>query len=341
MKKNSIFAILIISGIFSNCTKSVSPPVLEPKLSIHLEKKLLKIKDSTFIELKPAGVIDSVMRVDWSASMGVIRGEGIRATYNAPDQVGSSIIQGKVFYQSGKVFYVSCELLIYKQLIFLKADDLINDNSSVVSLRWMTFLNYIKTKRIKASLGLIGNSLESGNTLYCAYIKTVINSGYFEIWNHGYNHLLNSIDNEGQTVCEFYGTSYEFQKDHIVRTQNLAKEKLGITLHTFGAPGNAYNENTLKALEEVPDIKIWYFGLEDFSRLALRRLGEIEYIVGFPDFDRFMTNYDPEKLYLVLQIHPNNWDEKMFEEFNKIIEFLIQNNVTFINPYEYYTLISE
>lgn len=49
----------------------------------------------------------------------------------------------------------------------------------------------------------------------------------------------------------------------------------------------------------------------------------------------------PEDNYFILQLHPNNWDEKMFNDFTKMIDFLINEESTFIKPYEYYLLLNK
>ena len=152
--------------------------------------------------------------------------------------------------------------------------------------------------------------------------------------------MLNGIDVNGEKFHEFWKTSYADQKKHLLKTQDLAKEKLGITLHTFGAPGNAMDDNTLKVIEECDDIMVLFFGSDNFSKLDLKRFSSIEYPTHNPDFQKFQLNYDAEKPYQVFQGHPNSWDEQRFTEFTKIIDFLVQNEVTFINPYEYYRLVN-
>ena len=122
----------------------------------------------------------------------------------------------------------------------------------------------------------------------------------------------------------------------MLKTQNLAKEKLGITLHTFGAPGNKIDENTVKVIDELDDIKVWYYGLKESSKMVLNRTVNIESPTGNPNYQKFINNYKPQNNYLALQIHPNRWDDTKFDEFKKIIDYLIGEGFTFIKPYEYY-----
>lgn len=224
----------------------------------------------------------------------------------------------------------------FKQFIILKADDLNFDRNHIVTLQWQRFINYILEKNIKAALGLIGNSLEKGNAAYIDYIKNLDSTGNFEIWNHGFDHIVNQVNERGERYHEFRNTSFEYQKTQLLKTQELARQKLNMTLHAFGAPGNAYDQNTIAALAEIKELKVWFFGPQNSSLLALKRYSEIEYPTHNPDYQKFMQFYNPKREYLALQIHPNSWNDQRFEEFKKIIEQLIADGATFITPCQYY-----
>ena len=191
------------------------------------------------------------------------------------------------------------------------------------------------SENLKAGLGLIGNSLEGSNPAYIARIQDAYRSGHFEIWNHGYDHMLNVTSQPGQYIREFYGTSYAHQTEHLLKTQNLAKEKLGITLHAFGAPYDHSDQNTVRVIDETDDIRVWFFGDPVSSKCVLGRYADIEFPVHNPDYEKFLQDYDSEKEYLVFEIHPNSWDDPRFEQFEKIIDWLKAADVTFVTPYEY------
>jgi len=340
-KRNShFFLILILIALFLRCTREINSFFIGNDVVIHVKDRLLKVRDSTFVHADIPEHVNSNFVIQWSTNIGKIEGEGKTVIFIAPAMKGQAIIKAEITNKYNHVHARSEEILIYKQLIFLKADDFIFDASNIISPRWISFVNFIKSRRIKASLGLIGNSLEKGNAAYFLYLKMLDDSGYFEIWNHGYNHILNGMNQNGEKFHEFWNTSYDYQKTHLLKTQYLAKEKIGITLHTFGAPGNAWDNNTLKAIEDIDEIKVWYFGPESYSKLSLKRLAEIEFPTTHPDFQKFKDNYNAQEDYLALQVHPRAWDENEFSEFKKIVNFLIQNDVTFITPYEYYQLIN-
>jgi len=125
--------------------------------------------------------------------------------------------------------------------------------------------------------------------------------------------------------------------------QALAKDKLGITLTSFGAPYNATDTATAKALAVIPELKIWMYpspGLET-DKILLSRVAEvnIEYPVHVPDFDKFRRGYlaNLDAPVLVIQGHPRSWYQQgdRFAEFQKIIQFLRGRGTVFTTPSRY------
>lgn len=282
------------------------------------------------------------MSYQWSASHGIISGEGSLVKFIAPNERSEAIIKVKITDQFGFEYQDSVKVLIYKQFVILKADDLIYDRELIIPENWKKFINFIESSQIKASIGIIGNSLESGNAAYFSAIKELNYKGLFEFWNHGYDHLLNGINEKGEKYHEFKGSPLEYQKKQLNKTQALANEKLGIKLRAFGAPGNAIDFNTITALEADTIIKVWFYGNTVSSKLILARHQncEIEYPVHHPDMQKFATSYDESASLLVLQIHPNNWDNYRFDQFKNILQHLQEQEATFINPFEFYKLVN-
>jgi peptidoglycan/xylan/chitin deacetylase (PgdA/CDA1 family) len=205
-------------------------------------------------------------------------------------------------------------------------------------LGFQNFIDYVENNNIKASIGLIGNSLEVNNEQYLQYIKNISLDGSFEIWNHGYNHKLTGTNENGETYHEFWNTTYDYQKDHLEKTQELALEKLGITLRAFGAPGNNHDSITLDIINENDEIKLWFYGNPESDKIVLERHYNIEFSSQYPDYEEFVNNYPANEEYLALQIHPKAWDNEGFNQFELIIEFLMTQKVAFITPYEFYRL---
>ena len=222
------------------------------------------------------------------------------------------------------------------QTVILKADDIKYDAEHILSPRWQTFINYIVDQNINAGLGLIGNSLEEDHPAYFNRIKALHNSPHFEIWHHGYDHVLRGTNEQGETYHEFSNTPFEHQLNHLQKTQTLAKEKMGITFRTFGAPGNQIDATTTDALAQIPDLKVWFYGHTESTLFNLGRTMNLEYPTHNPDFQSFKENYKSDFPCLVLQGHPNSWDEQRFDQFDQIIQFLLKQNTTFVLPYDYY-----
>ncbi len=227
-----------------------------------------------------------------------------------------------------------------KPYVILKLDDLWCKDE-IVHPGWEEVVEFLNNQKVKGTIGLIGDSLEKDNPTYFEWIKKREQEGY-EIWNHGFCHCR--IKENGTEIREFRGKKMEEQSESIFRTQKLAKEKLGITLHTFGAPYNSTDEHTALALEENPDLKVWLFKetKTKTNKFLLNRIPDvnIEYPVHQPDFEKFKIGYEQYKSepILIIQGHPRSWveDKNRLENFKKIILFLKKEGVIFTTPYEYF-----
>lgn len=223
--------------------------------------------------------------------------------------------------------------------VVLKLDDLVAADGRVPE-RWARLTSYVETHRIMTSIGIIGNSLEGDQSEYFEELKRLRATGLFEFWHHGYDHRRWQAD--GKTLCEFAGTSRDHQQDHFQRTQDLAKEKLGIRFQTFGAPFNATDSNTIGVLANQPDIRLWFEGDPDHpaGKFVVRMIPgtNIEQPVHHPNLKAFEKGYQitrkaPPACY-ILQGHPNSWDEAAFAEFVLIVDFLKERNHPFVLPGE-------
>jgi hypothetical protein len=121
------------------------------------------------------------------------------------------------------------------------------------------------------------------------------------------------------------------------KTQDLAREKLGIEFVTFGAPFNRIDQNTVTALEEFPEIGIWLYGRAGAKTTkVLSRIPTvgIEYPVHWPVFYHFWNSfyfYSVEPI-IVIQGHPNSWSESRLREFEMIVDYLKEIGVQIIKP---------
>lgn len=227
-----------------------------------------------------------------------------------------------------------------KPMVILKLDDLWFEDG-LVHPGWVQVVDFLNSLEIKGTIGIVGNSLEEGDSSYFNWIKERHAEGY-EIWHHGFCHCRHK--EEDIEIREYRGEDLAAQTESLLKTQQLAEEKLGITLRSFGAPYNSTDEYTASALAEIPDLKVWMYKETDCTtaKFLLPRIAEvnIEYPVHQPDFEQFKNGHEQFKNepVLVIQGHPRSWveDESRFETFKRIILFLVEEEVTFVTPYGYY-----
>jgi len=222
--------------------------------------------------------------------------------------------------------------------IMIKVDDLKSVRGKVHPL-WKKLVDFLKERKIKAGIGIICDSLEGDSPEYFKWIRDQQASGLIEFWNHGYDHK--EWTEGDKKLQEFKGTSYEHQKQHLTRANQLAREKLGFPFQSFGAPFNATDQNTVKALAEDPDIKIWLYGdlKNPGGKIVLDRVGSvnIENPTFLPSLEKFMAGYAkyPDREFFVIQGHPAHWTEERFQQFVKIIDFLTAEKAVFTTPSDY------
>ncbi|MEM1119116.1 MAG: polysaccharide deacetylase family protein [Bacteroidota bacterium] len=226
-----------------------------------------------------------------------------------------------------------------KPKVILKLDDLWYKNGQVHE-GWIAVMDFLNEQKVTSAIGIIGSSLEKGDDPYFQWIKQRHAEGH-EIWHHGYCHCKPTVD--GQQVREFRGTSYDYQLAQLQKTQQLAKDKLGLTFTTFGAPYNSTDTSTVEALEKMPELKIWLFKetATPTDKQILKRIKpvNIEYPVHIPDFAQFRLGYESHQKepILVIQGHPRSWSEdpERMNNFRQIILFLKAEGVEFTTPSKY------
>lgn len=223
------------------------------------------------------------------------------------------------------------------QAILLKLDDVVapRTGKAPVSARWQRVADFLKTNQIKGSFGIICESLEKENPAYFQWIKDIQKAGLIEFWMHGYH--MKTASEPG----EFEQGTAEEQKAILEKAARLAQEKLGFGLPAFGPHWSGTTDATDEALESVPSITIWLYGPvkpKYFSRLSLDRVMALENPTFVPDPAKFQATYEKsaaKRPVLVLQGHPDRWDDKRWAGFVEIIDFLKSKKVVFMTPSEY------
>ncbi len=223
--------------------------------------------------------------------------------------------------------------------ILLKFDDI---GASKNTCNAGPVIDYLLQKQIKASYGVIANRLDS--TARQAMEKYLVATNakgekLIEIWNHGYTH---SNKNPPDNNMEFKGTGYEFQKRHFDSSNMLVEKYLGVRMTSFGSPYNATDSNTIRVIAENGGYKSVMFSTVDTASYpALRFLNnrvDMEKGTGNPNFELFMSDYrkhrEYQNSYIVLQGHPPYWNADQFDQFKKIVDFLVAEKCTFVLPAE-------
>lgn len=228
-----------------------------------------------------------------------------------------------------------------RKVVLLKLDDVhYGENGEVVPPRWQRVADYIEEKGLKAGFGIIGYSLAEDNPGYFKWIKDVAERGNIEFWNHGYWNRM-----EADTTGEFE-RGYDEQFRALFLTDSLAKANLGLDLQVWGPHWSSTNEDTDRALSNMPNIRMTLGSPKNtkhYKGFVFPSNLQMEYPVHNPDFDSFVEAYTgewKELEYFYLQGHPNSWDDTRWDHFVRIIEYLESENVLFVTPTEFMRMMN-
>jgi len=223
--------------------------------------------------------------------------------------------------------------------IVLKLDDF-GPRNGTVHPKWIKVAEFAKEKNIPVTFGIVAKGLEENAPAFVQWTKEHHAAGDIEFWNHGYDHA-EGPNAEGKKVQEFNGTGLDHQKTHMADANRLAREKLGFPFVSFGAPFNATDENTVRVLEESPDIKVWMYGNRNqpAGKKVLSRCYSvtIESPTFIPNYADFLEGYAHNRgaEYFVMQGHPTHWNDDRWNQFTKIVEFLIAQKASFVKASDF------
>lgn len=218
------------------------------------------------------------------------------------------------------------------KIAIIKADDIREP-----TVRWHQFFEMLSKRGIFCSAGIIGHSLQKNDQPYQQWLLDLHNSGLIEFWNHGWDHSR-WLGEGDQYIHEFSGTSYLMQKKHFINAQNAMANLFGSPPIVFGAPFNTIDHETVRVIDECPDIQ-YVFGyseqqiLNNKKTLLMSLRGEHNG-VGKPDFEKFKQDYyhQSDIQFTVLQFHPNRFEVRDLDEARHILDFLGANGWTFVLP---------
>lgn len=214
-------------------------------------------------------------------------------------------------------------------VVILKLDDLRDSDQSRTGFE--KAFAVIRDKNVRAGFGVIGNSCDDDGRKQSYYnlLKTFANSGRIEIWHHGYTHAKGELAGRGEAE----------QLADLRKTIDLLISKCGIAIHSFGAPFNADDANTVRALNAIPQIKVWMFpkNKKGSNKILLTKRVNMETSTGVVNYDFFVTNFNAnaDTAYMVIQGHPPYWNEQSLRNFEKVVDFLKNKGAVFMTPYGY------
>ncbi len=246
----------------------------------------------------------------------------------------------------------ACPLANAAPAIIIKTDDLRIGKSQTVSPEWQRLADFIKNRKIKASIGIICDSLEGDHPQYFQWIKDLYKTGLVEFWLHAYDHKSWTAP-DGTVYNEYDHRPYEEEVQRVAHCQQLAREKLGFTFRTFGPPGTdaagpAVDDNAWKAFAADPDIKtVFYVTMDDVGEKLeattklrlLTRVWQVNiehplFVPSLEQFQRGYAAYADKRDYFYLQGHPQHWNEAAFAEFTRIVDFATAQGCAFVTPSE-------
>ena len=226
------------------------------------------------------------------------------------------------------------------RIAIIKADDMRGP-----APQWDRFIALVREKHVKASIGVIVNSLErdpSGD--YARWLTDLSKPGDIELWHHGWDHAQNKVN--GVTVSEFKNSGLPQQREHLQKAITVLKQKTGVALSVFGSPYNAMDADTAAALNDIPAlIGVFCYAndtvctplLHGKVLMPMTLRGEADG-TGKPVFEKFKADYAkrPADLrFAAIQFHPPYFTPQGLEEFGKIVDFLKTEGWVFVLPSEY------
>ena len=220
-----------------------------------------------------------------------------------------------------------------KKALIIKADDLKSD----ITARWQRYFNLIIKYGIRSTAGVITKYFAIISSNNIEYHQALL-AGGFEYWHHGWDHQL------AADVSEFKGTSYDHQYTHLRDGIDLIQSKLDYTIHSFGAPGNAWDATTAAALAKIPEIKVWLYGQDLPGKMNIPVSYIVEAWSEIFTLDEIKTKFAAvyDRPVVMFQIHPNAWDDKDFERFEAAMDYLVAlDDWVFMTPYEYFKLAAD
>ena len=231
---------------------------------------------------------------------------------------------------------------IATQVIIFRLDDIKVSTYD----EYQALVDWASKEGVALSLGMVCNSIDEGNDDYIEAVKDMVKTGYVEIWCHGYDHTYH----EGTGVsAEFTNQTPEYQAEILKKCYDHVYEKTNgvVEIHSFGTPSGAIEENTLKALEMVPEYtsmlgnaNVPYDG-DSFMYLTNSLWCESATGVLKP-LDDLKAYYNDRTTgeYMIYSGHGGYWDATSVQTFKDFALYLKDKGVAFMTPTQYCNFVN-
>jgi hypothetical protein len=231
-------------------------------------------------------------------------------------------------------------------VIILKIDDLRNYKVAKFAEQeaaWDRFLGYIKAKGLKANLGAIGEYFEASGSVATAFHKDLKNdilaTGVVELFNHSMCYCPDAFDSS---------SDYSQQYAVLDKAQSVTRNALGVTMVGFGSGGNKKSADTIRVLNNHPNMKVWFFGRDELNGIKLdkNKVLNLSRELQYSNIDKiesvsvFLSNFEDvkNKPFMVYQGHAGKWNDSQFNMFERAMNALLEKypGLKFMTISEYY-----
>lgn len=198
----------------------------------------------------------------------------------------------------------------------LKADDLRLNHSTEKFLR---LFDICRRYAVPVSVGAIGSCIRGGRFEHREKIAALHRAGDIELWNHSFTHRDMTAMTEHDIALE------------ITQTNAVCLQELGIAPSGFGAP---YNKSSAAVERIALELGMRF----SYERLIPRAQNVTpEYNVPFdgqPNLAVFTQRMAARTHYSVIavQVHPGRWLTRGFAEFERVLQWLLENGYSGTTP---------
>jgi len=220
-----------------------------------------------------------------------------------------------------------------QKIIIIKADDVISkwDMSA-----YQKFIDVSKSKGVKVSLGIECYTFAGACPPFLEFLRTNRNLKDVEYWHHGWN-----------TSACYSGTGYDYQKKIFTDSEKIMHEVIGDWPVAMGPPGNAYDADTVRIMNESPHMRM-FFSYNRPEGLNADKVS-VTIVKGEPknpngnDYnvysEKVLRTLSWRSGAVALQFHPGSFVShdglEDIIEYGKILDHLKATGWTFMLPSEY------